>query len=76
VDQAAFDRIKTEIMRDFSPSGGDDLLGMEIDFVAYLGGLDALNHVEARRTGDPARLIVATAFCEPRCCHRRSGGGA
>jgi hypothetical protein len=61
VDEATFDRMKTQIMRDFPPSAGDDLAGMEIDFNAYLYGLEELEDANALRTDDPARLIVATA---------------
>jgi len=53
--------MKSAIMRAFPPSGGDDLLGMEIDFNAFLYGLDVLTDAQARRTDDPARLIEATA---------------
>jgi hypothetical protein len=65
MERAAFDRMKAEIMRDCPPSGGDDLLGMEIDFTAYLGDLGVLDDAEARRTDDPQRLIVATGVAKP-----------
>ncbi len=42
MDESAFQRMKSDMQRDFPPSNGDDLLGMEIDFVAYLGGVTEL----------------------------------
>jgi hypothetical protein len=48
-------------MRSYSPSGADDLLGMEMDFVGHLSGLPAVDaeSVTVRRTDDPQRLIEA-----------------
>ncbi|WP_112237143.1 hypothetical protein [Kribbella monticola] len=37
LSRAAFDEQRREICRSGSPSDGDDLLGMEIDFLARLG---------------------------------------
>lgn len=37
VDAGEFGRIRAEICASGPPSHGDDLLGMEIDFCAYLG---------------------------------------
>ena len=60
-----FTERKQRIMHAGTPSGGDDLLGMEMDFHAYLYGLDEIDDdsVSARRTGEAARLISAT--CSP-----------
>lgn len=51
----------------YAPSDGDDLLGMEIDFVAFLGGLDQLDvsTLTVRRTSDPAQLIIAESVAAP-----------
>ena len=58
------DDFREEVVRVMSsgpPSTGDDLLGMEIDFNAYLGDLDALDttSVSVRRTPRPDLLISA-----------------
>lgn len=54
-------------MRSGTPSHGDDLLGMEMDFHAYLTMLDEIDDpsVTARRTGDPERLIDASCAAAP-----------
>ena len=48
-------------MQSGPPSAGDNLLGMEIDFDAYLGGLEALDEssISVRRTEHPEALIAA-----------------
>jgi hypothetical protein len=48
-----------------APSSGDNLLGMEMDFVARLSGLDELDSksVKVRRTGSTEELIIATCRC-------------
>lgn len=53
---------KQRVIRDGEPSDGHNLLGMEIDFTAYLLGLDPVepSSVEAHRTSDPACLIEAS----------------
>jgi hypothetical protein len=63
----SFDEERQRIMRSGTPSHGDDLLGMEMDFHAYLTMLDEIdNHcVTARRTGDPERLIDASCAAAP-----------
>lgn len=55
------------IMKDGTPSSGDDLLGMEIDFDALLGELDELDAdtVHVRRTEHAERLITATCSVAP-----------
>jgi hypothetical protein len=54
-------------MKDGTPSSGDDLLGMEIDFDALLGELDELDAdtVHVRRTEHAERLITATCSVAP-----------
>jgi hypothetical protein len=66
VDETEFDVVRAALMRDFPPSASHDLAGMEIDFNAYLYGLDdLLSEANAKMTGDPSRLIVATATGKP-----------
>lgn len=50
------------IMRDGTPSSGDDLLGMEIDFDVRLGDLPAVDSdsLTVRTTGHAERLVDAT----------------
>ena len=47
-------------MQSGPPSDGDNLLGMEFDFVAYLGGLDAVDEasVSVRRTAQAETLLL------------------
>lgn len=61
-DEAAFRRTALEIMKSGPPSGGDDLLGMEIDFDAYLGELDEIepDSVSVAHTQHPESLIRAS----------------
>ena len=58
----SFDEERRRIMRSGTPSRGDDLLGMEMDFHAYLTMLDEIDDhsVTARGTGHPERLIDAS----------------
>lgn len=53
------------IERNGTPSSGDDLLGMEMDFYVRLGELDEIdeNSVEVQRTEHAERLIRAS--CTP-----------
>ncbi|MDT5008949.1 MAG: hypothetical protein QOH57_566 [Mycobacterium sp.] len=62
MDPESFERSKAAIIRRFPASEGDDLLGMEIDFVGHLGGLAELDGTSVRRTNDPFKLIVADAI--------------
>jgi hypothetical protein len=64
-DREAFAEQRRRIMRLCTPSRGDDLLGMEMDFHAYLSMLDEIDDdsVSARRTGNPEWLISAS--CSP-----------
>lgn len=50
-----------------APSAGDDLLGMEIDFFAYLQRPEELDDSEliVRRTSKPEALIVASCAARP-----------
>ena len=50
-DDDAFRREAVRVMRSGPPSDGDNLLGMEIDFDAYLGGLDELGRVSLAERG-------------------------
>lgn len=62
----AYEREMSSLRR-YAPSDGNDLSGMEEDFVAYLAGLDELDAstVTVRRTNDPRELIVAEALAAP-----------
>jgi len=61
-DEATFRRDALAMITSGPPSAGDDLLGMEIDFVAYLSGLDEIepDSVEVSRTSHPESLIRAS----------------
>ncbi len=61
-DRESFTEQRRRIMRHGTPSCGDDLLGMEMDFHAYLSMLDEIDDdsVTAKGTGDPERLIDAS----------------
>lgn len=56
-DYDAFRREAVRVMRSGAPSSGDNLLGMEIDFDVYLGGLADLDDssLTVRRTGHASR---------------------
>jgi hypothetical protein len=54
-----FEDARRRMMASGPPSNGDDLLGMEIDFEAYLPRCSALQSVRATHTGNPESLIVA-----------------
>jgi hypothetical protein len=62
-------------MKDGTPSADDNLLGMEIDFVALLSGLDELDadSVSVHRTEHAERLIRATSRAAPGVPLRRAG---
>lgn len=53
------------ILRDGVPSSGDDLLGMEMDFLVRLGGLDEIDEhsVRVQRTEHAERLVRVS--CAP-----------
>lgn len=59
--------LELQRLRRYKPSGGHDLLGMELDFVAYLSGLEELDAatLTVRSTADPAGLIVAESLAAP-----------
>ncbi len=65
---AAFDEHKRRILAAASPSHGDNLMGMAIDFDHFLAGHEviegmdeAFDNVSVRETGDPTRLLAAAA---------------
>jgi hypothetical protein len=60
-DDTAFRAEVLRVMQSGRPSDGDDLLGMEIDFVARLSDLNAVDDstVSVRRTSHADSLIVA-----------------
>jgi len=67
VDQPAFEAAKRRVMDSAAPSSGDDLLGMEIDFVGLLDRAEGVHgeSVTAKRTSDPGCLIEATCAATP-----------
>jgi len=62
-----FRAVSLRIMREGTPSAGDDLLGMEMDFVLLLGQLDEVDDqsVSVHRTEHAERLIRATCRTAP-----------
>ena len=62
VSDQAFRRALEAVLTSGVPSDGDNLLGMEMDFVVRLSGLDELDaeSVTVRRTERAEALIVAT----------------
>ena len=64
-DADAFGREALRVMQSGPPSRGDDLLGMEIDFNGYLGGLDELEQstISVSRTANVETLILVG--CSP-----------
>lgn len=66
-DAEGFRNEAARVMRSGTPSSGDNLLGMEMDFFVYLGLLDALDasSVSVRRTPYPETLIRADCAARP-----------
>ncbi|GHJ43805.1 hypothetical protein Cs7R123_11470 [Catellatospora sp. TT07R-123] len=60
-----FEQDKRRLMAAGTPSDGDNLTGMSMDFDAYLFMSELFAHVEVRRTGDPDCLLVATCTAAP-----------
>jgi len=60
-EEQEFQQTKSRVMASSVPSSGDNLLGMEIDFDAYLDIDGVLDDVLLRATGDPASLLRGTA---------------
>ncbi|MEV4248756.1 hypothetical protein AB0J63_35740 [Streptosporangium canum] len=63
MESSEFLAAKRRLMREASPSSGDDLDGMSMDFDAYLWHSPVVREVKVRHTGDTNSLIVAT--CVP-----------
>jgi len=61
MDLATYERVREELVTTATPSGGLDLDSMLMDFHAYLGGLEDLEDIRVRRTGDPRQLIEVRA---------------
>ena len=59
VSPEEFERAFEQTLDSVRPSSGDDLLGMQIDFDAYLEDSDLLIDVYVRSTNNPKELIQA-----------------
>jgi hypothetical protein len=60
-----FQDARRQIMASGEPSGGHDLLGMEVDFDVYLRRCPALTTVKVTQTDNPDALIVANCVAHP-----------
>ncbi len=60
VEADEYSKTKAAVLAGGYPSADDNLLGMEMDFTAFLGGSDLLDDVQVRRTTDPGCLLTAT----------------
>jgi hypothetical protein len=63
--EAKFAADRTALMDGAEPSSGDNLLGMQMDFDAYLFMSEALDNVQVASTGDPENLLDVTAIARP-----------
>jgi hypothetical protein len=59
VPSETFDDVVARVARDGEPSSGDNLLGMQMDFDAYLSMLEAIDggSISVERTDRPDRLL-------------------
>lgn len=67
VADQSFQESLIRVMEDGTPSKGDDLLGMEIDFTAYLSQLAEveMDSVNVKRTGEAKQLIGVSCRAAP-----------
>ncbi|MGC1215463.1 MAG: hypothetical protein WA890_29930 [Micromonospora sp.] len=60
-----FDEAKRQMMTAGSPSAGDNLDGMSIDFDAYLSMAELFEQITVHQTGDPDCLLIASCTVKP-----------